>query len=265
MKITIQGLDYSGSLDAANPLTIERKLNEPTVCQFRLSLPARGNLATPLRNHSVTVVGDDGALYFTGYIASNPVPEYAGLAIDGPRYRFALCALSDELLIDQVPPAPIKAASGMTAGQLMTLLVMHTRSSTLGTQGLSLAVPVSHFAAAPGSTWSQNAGDVASLARAAYRAVGGMLQLAEIPTAVHSLNEADGTLSLAALSFTSSAKRGLANDITVCGGHEPVAYVTEYFLGDGVTTQFYLGARPYFPPHPLPPSLTNSSTRATST
>ena len=29
--------------------------------------------------------------------------------------------------------------------------------------------------------------------------------------------------------------------------HEPVAYVTEYFLGDGVTTQFYLAADPYFP------------------
>ena len=40
----------------------------------------------------------------------------------------------------------------------------------------------------------------------------------------------------------------LANDVTVCGEHEPVAYVTEYFLGDGVTTQFYLAADPYFPP-----------------
>jgi hypothetical protein len=39
----------------------------------------------------------------------------------------------------------------------------------------------------------------------------------------------------------------LANDVTVCGEHEPVAYVTEYFLGDGVTTQFYLAADPFFP------------------
>ena len=33
----------------------------------------------------------------------------------------------------------------------------------------------------------------------------------------------------------------------MCGEHEPVAYVTEYFLGDGVTTQFYLAADPFFP------------------
>ncbi len=42
-------------------------------------------------------------------------------------------------------------------------------------------------------------------------------------------------------------KRALANDVTVCGENEPVAYVTEYFLGDGVTTQFNLAAAPYFP------------------
>ena len=42
-------------------------------------------------------------------------------------------------------------------------------------------------------------------------------------------------------------KRALANDITVCGEHEPTAYVTEYFLGDGVTTQFNLAADPWFP------------------
>ncbi|MGB6743700.1 MAG: hypothetical protein WBE38_08580, partial [Terracidiphilus sp.] len=44
-----------------------------------------------------------------------------------------------------------------------------------------------------------------------------------------------------------SVKRALANDVTVCGENEPVAYVTEYFLGDGVTTQFYLAADPYAP------------------
>ncbi|MDR3734326.1 MAG: hypothetical protein P4L10_02195, partial [Acidobacteriaceae bacterium] len=55
-------------------------------------------------------------------------------------------------------------------------------------------------------------------------------------------------LTLSNLGFTASVKRALANDVTVCGEHEPVAYVTEYFQGDGVTTQFYLAADPYFPP-----------------
>jgi hypothetical protein len=48
--------------------------------------------------------------------------------------------------------------------------------------------------------------------------------------------------------LNASVKRALANDVTVCGEHEPVAYVTEYFLGDGATTQFYLAEDPFFPP-----------------
>jgi len=88
---------------------------------------------------------------------------------------------------------------------------------------------------------------VASQARAAYRAVNGALALSAVPGTVHSLNETDGSLNLASLSFTASVKRALANDVTVCGEHEPVAYVTEYFLGDGATTQFYLAADPFYP------------------
>ncbi|MGA2809637.1 MAG: hypothetical protein ABSE87_16030, partial [Terracidiphilus sp.] len=92
-----------------------------------------------------------------------------------------------------------------------------------------------------------SAGQVANMARAAYRAINGALTLSPVQNSVHPLNETDGSLNLAALTFTASVKRALANDVTVCGEHEPVAYVTEFFLGDGVTTQFYLTADPYFP------------------
>jgi len=85
------------------------------------------------------------------------------------------------------------------------------------------------------------------MARAAYRAVNGALLASPVQSTLHPLNETDGSLNLAALSFTASVKRALANDVTVCGELEPVAYVTEYFLGDGITTQFYLTANPFFP------------------
>ena len=48
MKITINGQDYTPALDNARPLTIERKLNEPTYCQLWLGLPTSGNLAMPV-------------------------------------------------------------------------------------------------------------------------------------------------------------------------------------------------------------------------
>lgn len=247
MKITIQGQDYTAALDAVRPLTIERKLNEPTICVLWLCLPANGSLVMPARNQSLAVTGDDGTLYFTGYLAVSPLPEYAGLAIEGPRYRIALQALSDELLLDQLLMPPSKGATGTTAGALMTGLVTHVGSTALSTAGLTLNAPVSNFVPDPGAKWSESAGQVASQARAAYRAVNGLLTVSSVPGAVHTLSETDGSLTLANLVFSSSVKRGLANDVTVCGEHEPVAYVTEYFLGDGVTLQFYLAQDPFFP------------------
>ena len=100
MKITIQGQDYTAALDAAHPLTIERKINAPSICQLWLSLPADGSLAAPARYQPLAVTGDDSTPYFTGYIAASPLPEYAGLGCEGPRYRTAIQAVSDELLLD---------------------------------------------------------------------------------------------------------------------------------------------------------------------
>jgi hypothetical protein len=246
MKITINGQDYTVALDAARPLTIERKLNEPSVCQLWLSLATNGSLPMPLRNQTIAVAGDDGTYYFTGYIAVTPLPEYAGLALEGPRYRIAIQALSDELLLNQNLMAPSNGATGVSAGALMTTLVTRTGVTGLSTAGLSLSAAVSKFVPEPGAPWSKSAGQVASMARAAYRAVNGALTVSPVQTTVHPLNESDGSLNLETLSFTASVKRGLANDVTVCGEHEPVAYVTEYFLGDGVTTQFYLAQDPFF-------------------
>ncbi len=248
MKITIQGQDYTSTLDAARPLTIDRSLNEPSVCSLWISLPANGTLAMPLRNQSLAVTGDDGTTYFTGYIAVSPLPEYAGVACEGPRYRIALQALSDELLLDQISMAPGKGATGQPAGALMASLVTRTGDTSLSTQALTLNAPVNNFTPDAGASWSRNAGQVAAQARAAYRAVNGALALTSVPGTVHTLNETDGSLNLATLALTAGVKRALANDITVCGEHEAVAYVTEYFLGDGVTTQFNLAADPYFPP-----------------
>jgi hypothetical protein len=247
MKITIQGQNYSAALDAAHPLTIERKLNEPSICQLWLCLPANGSLATPSRNQSVAVTGDDGTPYFTGYIAVSPLPEYAGMGLEGPRYRTAIQAVSDEILLDQLLMPPSTGATGVAAGALVDSLVTHSGSTALLTRGLSLGATVSNFVPSPGAPWSKSAGHVANQARAAYRALNGALTLSPVQSIVHALNESDGSLSLANLTLTASVKRALTNDVTVCGALEPVAYVTEYFQGDGLTTQFYLAEDPYFP------------------
>lgn len=248
MKITIYGVNYTSALDAERPLTIERKLNEPSVCQLWLSLPADGSLAAPSRNQSIAVTGDDGTVYFTGYLAVSPLPEYAGMGVTGPRYRYALQAVSDELLLNQAGMLPGATIANTTAGVAAAALVTRTGLTTLSTAGLTLATPVGTFRAQVGALWSRAVGMLASQARAMYTAVSGLLSMGSIPTAVHTLSEADGSLSLANLTLTSNTERALANDITVFGEHEPAAYVTEFFLGDGTTTTFYLARTPYFPP-----------------
>jgi hypothetical protein len=248
MKITIQGLDYTSALDAVRPLTIERKINEPSICQLWLSLAANGGLASPSRLQTLAVTGDDGTPYFTGYIAVSPLPEYAGVGLEGPRYRTAIQAVSDELLLDQLLMPASAGASGETAGALLAALVAHTGSTALSTAGLTLLTPVGNFSPDPGANWSKSAGQAVSMARAAYRVLNGAVLLASVSTTVHALNESDGSLNLANLALTASVKRALANDVTVCGENQPVAYVTEYFLGDGVTTEFDLAEDPFFPP-----------------
>jgi hypothetical protein len=245
MKIRIQGQDYTAAFDSARPLTIERKLNAPSVCELWLSLPVNGSLAAPERFQSVSVTGDDGTTYFTGYIAVTPLPEYAGMGFEGPRYRLAIQAVSDEILLDQVLMPPSAGLAEEDAGTLLAALVAHTGSTSLRTSSLNTLV--GNFTPEPGANWSKSAGEAAGMARAAYRALSGAITLSAVQTTVHPLNETGGSLNLGNLAFTGSVKRALANDVTVCGGNEPAAYVTEYFLGDGATTQFNLAADPYFP------------------
>lgn len=248
MKVTIHGQDYTTALDAARPLSIRRKLNLPTLCQLWLSLPGDGTLPAPTRNQFISISGDDRTVYFTGYLAATPVLEFAGSGIGGPVYRTAIQAISDEILLDQEIMSSSKGISGETAGALLSRMVTRTGSSALSTQGVTLNAAISHFVPRPGASWSKNAGQVAGMARAAYRALNGTLTLDAVQTDVHSLDETGGTINLDGLTMTAAARRGLANDVTVCGEIEPVAYATEYFQGDGVTTQFYLTSEPYFPP-----------------
>ena len=247
MKISIAGQDYSRALDGAQPLTIERKLNEPSTCNLWLSLPGDGSLAAPARFQRVMIAGDEGTVYFTGYIASNPLPEYAGLGLSGPLFRTSIKAVSDELLLDQALMPQVAGASCETAGALVSALVRQSGSPALTLQAPLLTTAANNFSARNDATWSERAAEIADMARASYRVLNGAISLSAIPVAVHELNETDESLALDQMSFTDGAKRAIANDITVCGQSEPTAYITEYFLGDGLTSQFNLALDPWMP------------------
>ena len=248
MKISINGQDYTEAFDNIHPLTIVRRLNEPSTCDLFISIARGSTLPVPGRNASLTVIGDDGTSYFTGYIAITPLPEYAGESISGSVYRMAIQAVSDEILLDQVLLPPGANVSRQQIGSLLSSLISHSGMTALQMSPSLPTIDATNYSPELGSQWSRCAGSIANQTRTSYRALNGTLSVTSVGNTVHLLDEREGHLALSALRFSNPLRRGVANDITVCGEHEPVAYVTELFLGDGTTSQFFLSVDPFFLP-----------------
>lgn len=250
MKLTIDNLDgngpidYSGLLAAAQPIEIERKLNEPSTCAFGLATSVTG-ATIPLRNGRVIVTDNNGVVLFTGYVATEPARELTGAGTTGGIYKLALSAISDEVLLDWQSVPQTRATAGQSVGQLLSTLTARVDPTRLVLNASLATSPVGHVMPDPGQSWSQNAAMLASMARAAYKALSGTVTLTPIGNVVHTLSEAAGTLQVKALQ--ASMAKMVANDVTVCGAEEPGAYVTEIFQGDGTTVLFDLTRLPYFP------------------
>ncbi len=250
MKLTIDNLDgngaidYSGALSAKQPIRIERKLNEPSTCIFGLVISGTSFIA-PLRNGRVIVTDNNGVALFTGYLAAEPARELAGAGTTGPIYQLSAAAVSDEVLLDWQTVPQTRATAGNTAEQLLSTLTARVDPTRLTLHASVATAPVGYFMPDAGQSWSQNAGVLASMARASYFALSGVANLAPIGNVTHTLSEAAGTLQVSALQ--ASMVKTLANDVTVCGAEEPAAYFTEIFQGDGTTVLFDLTRLPYFP------------------
>ena len=252
MRITIDNedglgaVDYTSAVATEGPITVERGLNVPSRCTAEVVLGA-GALATPARRGRVVVTRDTGTVVFTGYLATEPVPVYAGTGVRGPVYRARLSAISDEWLLDKQGSGAAGTVDGLalavSGAALLTQMLERIQSAssqqmTVTTATTTNARALGAFAVAPSAQWSTNAGEAANASYAAYRVVSGAVTVAPAGTATHSFSDADGTLNVAALS--TAAVRELANDVTLSGAEEPTAYVQEIFLGDGSTTVFDL-------------------------
>jgi len=246
VKITIDLLDgtgprdYSSTIDAKHPLKIVRKLNEPSTCTF--GVLSTGTSPTLLRNSRIVVGNDSGVLYFTGYVATEPVLEYLGAGVEGTTFSAVIFAISDELLLDRQELSRSSNTSGQPASTLMSTLISRA-GGLLQLAGGTGSPLLGRFSPQETESWSKNAQVVASTARSSYRALNGSVSLAPIGTTVHQLSEADGTLQVQTL--TAAKTKMLVNDATLCGEEEPSAYVTELFQGDGTTAVFNLTAKPF--------------------
>ena len=251
MILTIDNLDglgavdYSAAIDRSSALTITRTLNAPTIVKGLLCL--EGSLLLPLsRQARVTLTSAAGTTFFTGYLATEPVAIYAGVASEGPVYRLAFSAVSDEWLLDkQAHGAQSGVALASPASNVLGGLANRLAPGQFNTSGLSGGRSVGVFDPKTAAPWSEHAGVVANSTYTAYRAIGGALNLVPAGSVVHTFSDGAGTLSVAALK--TAAVRELANDVTVTGDMESTVYWTELFNGDGTTAIFPLTGQPDAP------------------
>ena len=254
MRITIDNLDglgatdYTGAIAAEGPITLQRALNVPSRCTAEIVLGV-GGLVVPARRGRVVVTAADATVLFTGYLATEPVRIYAGNASMGPIYRARVTAVSDEWLLDNLGSgAGLRDAEslGLSGAALVTRLASRVQvggSSAMTVVAGATVASTGAFAARASVPWSVNAGEAASSAYAAYRALNGQVLIQPVGNVTHALSDADGTLSVAELQTT--AVRMLANDVTLSGAEEPAAYIDENFVGDGTTTIFLLNEAGY--------------------
>ncbi|HEY0264194.1 MAG TPA: hypothetical protein VGC07_06705 [Granulicella sp.] len=248
MRLTIDNLDgkgavdYTACLDATKPLTIERTLNAPSTVNGLLLL---NGMTEPVRRGRVVIMDDAGTVLFTGYIATDPVSEYAGAGVAGPVYRTAFSAVSDEWLLNKQSVPLGGAGLAQAGGLLLSTLTQRTGANLLSTTSVASGRSVGVFVPETAQGWSANAAALAGSTYAAYRALGGALELATAGAVTHSFSDGDGTLAVSKLK-TASIKE-LANDVTVTGAIEAAAYITEVFAGDGATTAFQLTEEPFIP------------------
>jgi len=261
VKLTIDNLDgkgaidYSSTLSADAPLTIERVLNTPSRCSGSLLVGSPANpgadstLPVPLRRGRVVVTSGSGTVFFTGYLATEPVSVYVGVGLAGPVYRVAFSAISDEWLLDKQTLTLTGSGFALTGGTLLDTLTNRIDAGLLTSSNVASGKQVGVFTPQATQPWSTNAGNIAGSTYAAYRVLNDALSMNPVGSVTHTLDfdagQGDGTLQVSALQ-TSWVKE-LANDVTLSGQIEPTAYVSEMFLGDGTTTVFTLSDEPFRP------------------
>jgi hypothetical protein len=247
MKLQIDNLDglgpidYTSSIDGSRSPQVVRKLNQPS--EFRVSLVADStDFVVPVTGARVTLGLTNGQDVFTGYLMQAPLFEYLGWGERGPVYRYDLVAQSDEGLLDEKRLPDRCPFLDRSAGNALRQLTQDLMPGVFDTSLVQDLDTLAWYASNPRKTWSQHAAEIAIQARASYRIMNGAVIFAPLGATVYSLNETDVAFCPEGLKL--QPVNAMINDVTVIGQSEPEAYVTDYFVGDGLTLKFYLSQTP---------------------
>jgi len=245
MKLLIDNLDglgpqnYTSRVDATKPPTVGRKLNR--IAEFKFSLVAGG--AAPVLGARVVLTSSGGANLFTGYIAQTPSYRHAGWGERGVVYLWDAAALSDMMLLDQKAPPAHPPFVDRNAGDAFRQLVEGAMPGWFDTSNVAAGDPIPYYSVNPAKPLSTTAAEIALAARCCFRDDGGKLFFMPLGNNTYSLAENAASFSPDNLQLQSVNR--LVNDLAILGEIEPSAHVKDYFVGDGLTTKFYLSQKPF--------------------
>ncbi len=248
MKLTIdnlQGLgpvDYTAALDGTVVPRVERKINQPAGLRCSLLGDSLG-FVVPAVGARVILARANGGFVFTGYLTEAPQFEYLGWGEQGAVYRYDLIAESDEVLLDQKALPNRAAFVERSAGAALTQLAQDLLPGFFDSSAVQGVDTLAAYVVNPQKKFSYHAAEIALAARASYRAMNEALVLAPVGAATYAINESDANFSPLGLKL--ACPKLLVNDVTVIGLDEPQAYVRDYFVGDGLTREFYLSQTPF--------------------
>ena len=248
MKLTIDNfdglgpIDYSAAIDAGKPPSIHHKLHKPSQLKLTLVLSANG-LTVPLSDGRIVMARGDGTLIYTGYLTSAPAAEFVGWGERGILNRYDLMAESDEALLNGKTLPALSASVTRTAGDILRRLTNDLAPGVFDVTQVADLDVVPKYQSDPQKNWSAHAAELGILARGRHSTRNGQVVFQAIGSNTVVLDETSPQFVTDGLKLT--AHGAVANDVTMIGLVEPQAYVTDYFVGDGVTLHFSLSQIPF--------------------
>jgi len=233
--------DYTSYIDGDHLPQILRKLNQPATMIAILAASDPG-FPTPVPGARVILQRGDGSSLFTGYLAASRKQQYLGCG-QAQAWRYALNATDDSCLLDHNVLPPRTPFASRTAGQALVTLANDVLPGGLDESGVQDVGPLNQFEVISQKGWTSNAQELSLISRAMYRAHDGKLDYQPIGQQSFTISEQDLNFDPTALTLLQPGN--LANDVTIVGEVEPLAYVRDYFLGNGATLDFYLSQTPF--------------------
>jgi hypothetical protein len=233
MQITFDLQDGSGVREYSNYVVedgfeIKRMLNRPSQCKLKLLLGTQ--VPAPQVGAALAVARSNGEMLFTG-AAESVEHEYVGWGERGPQYELVVMALSQEAQLGAASvPGGVEGPVQASAGALMVAQLAGAASAA-DDGGFAEGLQLSAVDIRPQESASAVLASVASQSRLAYRVNDGVMSVQPIGAVTHAIE--GGSSSILALA-------GQAN-VTVTGGSEAQAYVSEYIVCDETTDLIPIG------------------------